>query len=460
MSNLTQSTTLPQQNNQDEMGNEQAGDKTRSQQQIDASSWLPITADRNAKWYYSAFHNVTATVGAGILGLPYAMSQLGWIPGITVISLSWLITFYSFWQLVELHESVPGKRFDRYPELGQHCFGPKLGYWIIMPQQTTVQVASGIVYCVTGGKSLKKVFELLIPAWGDIRTTYFILFFICLQFVISQSPNFNSLKGVSLLAAVMSCGYSLIAFVASTIQGTKHHENMSYGVRSSTTAGQVFDILNGCGTIAFAFAGHSVSLEIQATIPSTPEKPSKYAMWKGVVVAYVIVAFCYVPVAVSGYWAYGHLVEDDVLISLDKPAWLIAAANLMVFLHVIGSYQVFSMPVFDQIEQYLVENRGFTPGRPLRIIARSLYVAAAGFVAMCIPFFGGLLGLFGGLVFSSISFYMPCVMWLITQKPKAFSFHWLTSWVCIVMGVLLAVLSPIGGARTIYMQAKTYRFFS
>jgi amino acid permease len=40
--------------------------------------WLPINARRNAKWWYSAFHNVTAMVGAGVLGLPYAMSELGW----------------------------------------------------------------------------------------------------------------------------------------------------------------------------------------------------------------------------------------------------------------------------------------------------------------------------------------------------------------------------------------------
>lgn len=40
--------------------------------------WLPITSSRNAKWWYAAFHNVTAMVGAGVLSLPYAMSNLGW----------------------------------------------------------------------------------------------------------------------------------------------------------------------------------------------------------------------------------------------------------------------------------------------------------------------------------------------------------------------------------------------
>lgn len=140
-----------------------------------------------------------------------------------------------------------------------------------------------------------------------------------------------------------NCSYSAVAFVASTIRGTQHHKHVDHSVRSSTTAGIVFDVLNGLGTIAFAYAGHSVALEIQATIPSTPENPSKKAMWRGVVVAYLIVAVCYFTVAISGFWAFGNAVEDDVLISLERPAWLIAVANLMVFFHVVGSYQVINL---------------------------------------------------------------------------------------------------------------------
>ena len=46
------------------------------QKEID--DWLPITSARNAKWWYSAFHNVTAMVGAGVLSLPFALAELGW----------------------------------------------------------------------------------------------------------------------------------------------------------------------------------------------------------------------------------------------------------------------------------------------------------------------------------------------------------------------------------------------
>lgn len=34
-----------------------------------------------------------------------------------------MVTLYTLWQLVSLHEYVPGRRFNRYHELGQYAFG-------------------------------------------------------------------------------------------------------------------------------------------------------------------------------------------------------------------------------------------------------------------------------------------------------------------------------------------------
>lgn len=67
-------------------------------------------------------------------------------------------------------------------------------------------------------------------------------------------------------------------------------------------------------------------------------------MWKGVVVAYLVVAICYFPVAILGYWKFGNAVGDNILMTLQKPTWLIAAANIFVVIHVIGSYQVTHRP--------------------------------------------------------------------------------------------------------------------
>ncbi|KAM4109564.1 hypothetical protein ACB094_03G128300 [Castanea mollissima] len=420
--------------------------------------WLPITASRNAKWWYSAFHNVTAMVGAGVLSLPYAMSHLGWGPGVTVLVLSWVITFYTLWQMVEMHEMVPGKRFDRYHELGQYAFGEKLGLWIVVPQQLVVEISTDIVYMVTGGKSLKKFHDIVCPNCKSIKTTYFIMIFASVHFVLSHLPNFNSISGISLAAAVMSLTYSTIAWTASAAKGVQPDVDYSYSAKSA--AGITFNVFTALGDVAFAYAGHNVVLEIQATIPSTPEKPSKGPMWKGVIVAYIIVAICYFPVGLVGYGMFGNSVEDNILLSLEKPAWLIAAANMFVVIHVIGSYQIYAIPVFDMMETFLVKKLKFKPSFTLRFITRNIYVALTMMVGISIPFFGGLLGFFGGLVLAPTTYYLPCIMWLIIYKPKPFSITWIANWICIVLGVALMIVGPIGGLRTIILSAKDYEFFS
>ncbi|GFZ16108.1 transmembrane amino acid transporter family protein [Actinidia rufa] len=267
---------------------------------------------RQAKWWYSTFHTVTAMVGAGVLSLPYAMAYLGWGPGTMVMVLLWCITLNTMWQLIQLHECVPGTRFDRYYDLGKHAFGPRLGPWIVLPQQLIVQ---------------DQAILLDLHIWVH-------------PFLPVSAPQFRfCFWGVSVAAAVMSLSYSTIAWVGCLSRGQV--DNVSYDYKQTSGADYIFRVFNALGQISIASAGHAVVMEIQATVPSTPENPSRGPMWNGVVWAYFINAICYFPVAFTGYWAFGQDVADNVLVGLERPSWLVAAAaNLMVVIHVIGSYQV------------------------------------------------------------------------------------------------------------------------
>ncbi|GKV17698.1 hypothetical protein SLEP1_g28167 [Rubroshorea leprosula] len=135
-------------------------------------------------------------------------------------------------------------------------------------------------------------------------------------------------------------------------------------------------------------------------------------------------------------------------------------ANMFVVVHVIGGYQIYAMPVFDMIETLLVKKLHFKPSRILRFVARNIYVAFTMFIGITFPFFGGLLGFFGGFVLAPTSYFLPCIMWLAVKKPKRFGLSWWTNWICIVLGVLLMVVSPIGGLRQIIIEAKHYQFYS
>ena len=130
-----------------------------------------------------------------------------------ILVLSWIITLYTLWQMVEMHEMVPGKRFDRYHELGQHAFGEKLGLYIVVPQQLIVEVGVNIVYMVTGGTSLQKVHDTVCEPSDhckSIKLSYFIMIFASVHFVLSHLPNLNAISGVSLAAAVMSLRYTKV----------------------------------------------------------------------------------------------------------------------------------------------------------------------------------------------------------------------------------------------------------
>jgi amino acid permease len=156
------------------------------------------------------------------------------------------------------------------------------------------------------------------------------------------------------------CSYSTIAWAIPV--NTGNHKAQDYhlpyypeispapgpeppATANAHTAHQVFSIFNALGVIAFAYAGHNVVLEIQATLPSKPGRPSKIAMWRGVLGAYVIVAACYFPVAIICYWAYGNKLAPYSNIlqfegTLGDYKGILTVANVMLIIHILGSYQV------------------------------------------------------------------------------------------------------------------------
>ncbi|KAK9826733.1 hypothetical protein WJX81_002553 [Elliptochloris bilobata] len=440
-----------------------APDDFADHDKLDSVYNLPVTADRTAKWYYSAFHNVTAMVGAGVLGLPYAFKYLLWPGGIVTIVLSYVISLYTLWQLCILHEDR-GKRFNRYHELGSHAFGQRRGWWIITIPQLVVMVGLGITYTVTGGRSMHYVWQQL--ACCDTCTqcrpfglSAWIIVFAAAQLILIQCPNFNSLTVVSLSAAIMSLAYSTIAFGASMDAGLHYTDRskIDYTLNREPAFSGVFGVFNALGTVAFAYGGHNVVLEIQATLPHPPStvKP----MMKGVYVAYVVVLWCYFSVSIAGYWAFGYDVQDNILQTVGKPKWLIVMANLMVVVHVIGSFQVYTMPVLDMIEHGFAKRGINLTTLPARLLYRSAYVVLISFVACTIPFFGSLMGFIGAFGTGPTTFWLPAVIYLVLRKPGVGNIHFWASWICIILGVAVTILGSIGGLVDIIESASTYKFY-
>jgi len=108
------------------------------------------------------------------------------------------------------------------------------------------------------------------------------------QILLSQLPDFSSLGWVSMLGAVCSIGYSAIATGLAGAHGRE--ANITYApAKESNPLNEAINVFAAISTILFAYGGHNVSLEIQATLPNPP---TRQRMMRGVHIAFIITGEC------------------------------------------------------------------------------------------------------------------------------------------------------------------------
>ena len=148
-------------------------------------------------------------------------------------------------------ESGGVRRMVRYDQLTSHLLGPVRGKWCLLPFQICVLFGTATLYIVAGGQDLHAFANHVnadqgLPVWG-----YYVVF-TCLQLVLSMLPTFAELSLVSLLGALMSIGYSLIAIaMCFTVERA---EDVSYDpTHGKTGKDVVMSVFNALTTLLFAF---------------------------------------------------------------------------------------------------------------------------------------------------------------------------------------------------------------
>lgn len=241
-------------------------------------------------------------------------------------------------------------------------------------------------------------------------------------------------------------------------EGTAH---VSYAPPPNTsTADFTFGILNSLSTILFAYGGHNIALEIQATIPNPP--PSTIpVMMKGVNITFAVTFFLYFGVVITGYAAFGNTAAAYILDSITiAPVWIATFTRMLVVIHVGSAYQVYSYPLYDMWETAIAKKRQAKVNLPTRIALRCAYVAATGIVALLIPFFGDLMGLIGAIAVTPTTFVLPCILWLVWRQPALGSRNWLLNWALILVCSAIGLMGCIGSLYSIVEHASTFKFFT
>ncbi|CAL5376938.1 unnamed protein product [Camellia sinensis] len=431
-------------------------------------AWLPITESRNGNAYYAAFHTLCSGIGIQALVLPVAFTILGWTWGIILLTLGFVWQLYTLYLLVQLHESTEtGIRYSRYMQISSATFGDKLAKLLALFPIAYLSGGTCVALIIIGGSTMRSLFQLACGANCSLKPLTIVewyLVFTCAAVLLSQLPNLNSIAGVSLIGAITAVGYCTIIWVVSVAKGRL--PNVSYEpVRSHSQMVNAFDLLNAIGIIAFAFRGHNLTLEIQATMPSSEKHPSRVPMWKGVKFAYAVVAMCLFPIAIGGYWAYGRQIPDGGMLTAlfqfhgkDTSRFILGLTSIFVIINAVSSFQIYGMPMFDDMESKFTTRLKKPCTWWLRAILRAMFGFGCFFFAVAIPFLGSVAGLIGGIALP-VTFAYPCFMWIKIKKPKVYSPMWFVNWGLGIVGISLSGVVIAAGVYVVIDTGIKVSFF-
>ncbi|KAA8532046.1 hypothetical protein F0562_006812 [Nyssa sinensis] len=432
-------------------------------------AWLPITESRNGNAYYAAFHTLCSGIGIQALILPVAFTILGWTWGIICLTLAFVWQLYTLWVLVQLHESTEtGMRYSRYIQLFSLTFGERLAKILALFPIMYLSGGTCVALIIIGGSTSKLFFQIVCGATCSAKALTAVewyLVFTCAAVLLSQLPNLNSIAGLSLIGATTAIGYCTLIWVVSVAEGKL--PGVSYNpVRGKTEIVRVFDVLNALGIIAFAFRGHNLTLEIQATMPSDEKHPSHVPMWRGVKIAYLLIAICLFPLAIGGYWAYGHKIPANggmltalyAFHSRNVSQAVLGLASIFVIVNAVSSFQIYGMPMFDFMESKYTTRMNKPCPWWLRSIFRAMFGYGCFFVAVAIPFLGSLAGLVGGIALP-VTLAYPCFMWLKIKKPKMYGAMWFLNWGLGVLGLSLSGILIAAGLYVVIDTGVEVSFF-
>lgn len=116
---------------------------------------------------------------------------------------------------------------------------------------------------------------------------------------------------------------------------------------------------------------------------------------------------------------------------------------MLVVINSLSSFQIYAMPVFDNLEFRYTSSMHKPCPRWLRTGFRLFFGCLAFFIAVALPFLPSLAGLIGGVALP-ITLAYPSFMWVLIKKPPKYSFVWFINWLLGALGMVLSLLVVTG----------------
>jgi solute carrier family 38 (sodium-coupled neutral amino acid transporter), member 11 len=217
----------------------------------------------NSSVITASFNFINSIVGAGIIGIPYAIQRCGFVSGVIMLAYVAYLVYQSVTMLIDC--GVKAKKLD-FEELAEHLLG-RSGYYAALVFMFLFAYGAQVAYLVVIGDTIPVVAELFLPdSIFANRNITIALMSTIIVLPLCLLKDLSSLSWTSMLSIAADIALVLIVLIAapaaSASEGIKHGE---VTILNSS-------IFVGIGTMSFAFVCQHNSFIVFRTLK---EKTSK-----------------------------------------------------------------------------------------------------------------------------------------------------------------------------------------
>ncbi|KAF9566763.1 AAAP amino acid permease [Agrocybe pediades] len=384
----------------------------------------------------SVANMANSILGAGIIGLPYAIRQAGFFSGLVLLVVLCGVTDWTI-RLIVVNAKLSGGH--SYIDIMTHCFGSSGRAAVSFFQFAFAfggMCAFGIIIGDTLPQVVRSVFPTLytIPVLKLFTNRQFLIAFctICFSYPLSLYRDIHKLARASGLALVGM----LIIVVSVFIEGPHVPANLK-GKQEGKFSIIEPGIFQAIGVISFAFVCHHNSLLIYGSLRT----PTLDRFSKVTHISTFVSLVCCMMLAISAYIVFTDKTQGNILNNFPKDDTLINVARFSFGLNMFTTLPLELFVCREVIEQFFFSHEAFNAQRHLFFTTTILF--ASMFVALITCDLGVMLEITGGVSATTLAFIFPaaCYYKLVDQKLPWYSRTKLPAVICVGFGISVMSIS-------------------
>ncbi|XP_020575533.1 vacuolar amino acid transporter 1-like [Phalaenopsis equestris] len=340
----------------------------------------------------TCFNVTNALSGIGVLSVPYALSEGGWI-SLALFFLVALVCFYTGLLLQRCMDADPHIR--SYLDVGEFAFGYN-GRIIVAIFMYIELYLVAVSFLILEGDNLDNLFPNLEFQLLSLTIKQKQFFLLVSALIILPTTWLRNLGGLAYISAggvvasvILMCSLLWIGVTETGFQMKGRVLNLG-------------GLPTALGLFFVCFTSHAMFPTIQASMRE------KTRFSKVLVISFALCIFNYGAMAVLGYLMYGENLKSQVTLNLPPGKISSKIAIYTTLINPLAKYALTITPISFSVEEWLA----FHLKRSHGTLVRTLLLLSTVLVASSIPFFGYLMAFIGSFLSIMVSVLFPCVFYM------------------------------------------------